>query len=51
VHQVGNQYTCILSAMFSNTLSLCSSPTSTDQISRPFKTIGVIIVLPYIINP
>ena len=35
--------------MFANTLSLCSSLISTDQVSHPYKTTGVIILLLYII--
>jgi hypothetical protein len=35
----------LLSTLFSNTLSLCSSITVTDQVSHPYKTTGKIIVL------
>jgi hypothetical protein len=35
----------LLSALFSNTLSLCSSLDVRDQASHPYKTTGKIIVL------
>jgi hypothetical protein len=35
----------LLSTLFSNTLSLCSSVSVTDQVSHPYKTTGKIIML------
>src|SRR5215510_5969432 len=35
----------LLNALFSNTLSLCSSLNVSDQVSHPYKTTGRIIVL------
>ena len=35
----------LLSTLFSNTLSLCSSLNVSDQVSHPYKTAGKIIVL------
>jgi hypothetical protein len=35
----------LLSILFSNTLSLCSSLSVRDQVSHPYKTTGKIIVL------
>src|SRR5215468_6003820 len=35
----------LLSTLFSNTLSLCSSLSVRDQVSHPYKTTGKIIVL------
>jgi hypothetical protein len=35
----------LLSTLFSNTLSLCSSLNVRDQVSHPYRTIGKIIVL------
>ena len=35
----------LLSTLFSKSLSLCSSPSVSDQVSHPYKTIGNIIVL------
>jgi hypothetical protein len=35
----------LLSTLFSNTLSLCSSLNVRDQVSHPYKTTGKIIVL------
>jgi hypothetical protein len=35
----------LLSTLFSNTLSLCSSLRVSDQVSHPYKTTGKIIVL------
>jgi hypothetical protein len=37
----------LVSALFSNTLSLCSSLSVRDQVSHPCKTTGKIIVLCY----
>ena len=35
----------LLSTLFSNTLSLCSSPNVSEQVSHPYKTTGKITVL------
>jgi hypothetical protein len=35
----------LLSTLLSNTLSLCSSLSVTDQVSHPYKTTGKIIVM------
>jgi hypothetical protein len=35
----------LLSTLFSNTLSLCSSLNVRDQVSHPYRTIGIIIFL------
>jgi hypothetical protein len=35
----------LLSTLFSNTLSICSSLSVRDQVSHPYKTIGKITVL------
>jgi hypothetical protein len=35
----------LLSTLFSNTLSLCSSPSVRDQVSHPYKTTGNTTVL------
>jgi hypothetical protein len=35
----------LLSTLFSDTLSLCSSLNVTDQVSHPYKTTGRIMVL------
>jgi hypothetical protein len=35
----------LLSTLFSNTLSVCSSLNVTDQVSHPYKTTGRIMVL------
>ncbi|PNF19236.1 hypothetical protein B7P43_G08216 [Cryptotermes secundus] len=39
----------LLNTLFSNTLSLCSSLNSRDQVSHPYRTTGKIIVL-HILN-
>jgi polysaccharide pyruvyl transferase WcaK-like protein len=35
----------LLRTLFSNTLSLCSSLSVRDQVSHPYKTTGIIMVL------
>jgi hypothetical protein len=37
----------LLSTLFSNTFSLCSSPNVRDQVSHPYKTTGKITVFVY----
>jgi hypothetical protein len=39
-----------LSALFSDTLSLCSSPSVKDQVSHSYKTTGKIMVLYILIS-
>jgi hypothetical protein len=39
----------LLSTLFSNTLSVCSSPNLRDKVSHPYKTTGKIIYIFYIL--